>query len=116
MFARYAKYDTYYTRVLHLHIILLFARYAKYDTYYTLVCVDCHLGRFARYAKYDTYYTIKTKELTEYKAYAFLDCYLSCYIKKLDKIISARAIEVEGDYLDIDDTENNNDDLHIYLD
>ena len=57
MFARYAKYDTYYTVADICSLGLSFARYAKYDTYYTNLD-NCFVDRlFARYAKYDTYYT-----------------------------------------------------------
>ena len=36
MFARYAKYDDYYTQVSLILNTVAFARYAKYDDYYTL--------------------------------------------------------------------------------
>ena len=35
MFARYAKYDDYYTEDYVRYGLKLFARYAKYDDYYT---------------------------------------------------------------------------------
>ena len=35
MFARYAKYDDYYTFPSQNKLSDLFARYAKYDDYYT---------------------------------------------------------------------------------
>ena len=46
--------------ILYFFVSLLnkkFARYAKYDTYYTNKNVAKTKAWFARYAKYDTYYT-----------------------------------------------------------
>ena len=39
LFARYAKYDDYYTRNVRKINKEVFARYAKYDDYYTLKLV-----------------------------------------------------------------------------
>ena len=37
MFARYAKYDDYYTKKIYRSNLTPFARYAKYDDYYTIL-------------------------------------------------------------------------------
>ena len=58
LFARYAKYDDYYTKIETPSLCSLFARYAKYDDYYTIKFINFALIMFARYAKYDDYYTL----------------------------------------------------------
>ena len=50
----------------------MFARYAKYNCYYTKFVIENYTNRFARYAKYNYYYTDITAQ--EYQCYIKQNC------------------------------------------